>query len=274
LWVRLDFGLIQMFFQPGEVAKLLFVVFLASYLADRAASVPAFVRPAPGLELRQLAPLLMVWAASVGVLVFQRDLGASLLLLGVFVGMLYAATGRKRYPLVGLGLMALGATAAYFLFPHVQRRFVAWLAPFSHFDDAGYQISQAWFGMSSGSLSGSGLGLGRPDFIPLAETDFIFAALGEELGFAGTAALLGAFLLFVTVGLGIALRSRDPFRKLLTGGLTLLLGLQTFLIIGGVLRLVPVTGLPLPFTSYGGSAMVAGFMLLALMLRASHEESQ
>jgi cell division protein FtsW (lipid II flippase) len=250
-------------------------VFLAAYLSDRQFALTEARRtigPIALPEPRQLAPLLLVWLGSLGVLVVQRDLGASLLLFAVFAAMLYAVTGQAGY-LTGGGLLALGGgVAAWFAFDHVQRRVDSWLRTFQTFEDAGYQIAQGIFGLGTGSLAGSGPGLGRPDLIPFAETDFIFAAVGEEFGFAGTAAVLAAYGILIAVGFGIALRSRDRFRKLLATGLTLTLGLQTFLIIGGVLRVVPLTGITLPFMSYGGSSLVGNFILIAILLRISHEE--
>ncbi|MGH8926981.1 MAG: FtsW/RodA/SpoVE family cell cycle protein [Acidimicrobiia bacterium] len=274
LWVLFDLGLTEIRFQPGEIAKLVIVIFLASYLAERqpAMSEGRKVGPFRLPEPRLLFPVVAVWIGSLVVLTGQRDLGASILLFGAFVGMLYAATGQPSYLVVGGLLTAAGGWAAYRMFDHVGRRVVAWLTPFEAFDDAGYQIAQAWFGMGTGSLAGSGLGLGRPDLIPNAETDFIFAAVAEELGFAGSMAVLSAYAILVAVGFGIALRSRDRFRKLAAAGLTWVLGLQTFLIVGGVLRLVPLTGITLPFMSYGGSSLVGNFLLLGLLARISHEE--
>ncbi len=275
LWVRLVLGPLTLQFQPGEIAKLLLVVFLASFLAERAPALAEGSRrlgPLTLPELRQLVPVLAAWAASFAVLVYQRDLGASLLLFGVFVAMLYVATGRAMYVLGGVGLALGGAVVAWAAFDHVQRRVTAWLDPFADYADSGYQIAQSLFAMASGSLSGAGLGLGRPDLIPNASTDFVFAAIGEELGLAGTAATLAAFALLVGIGFGISLRSRDPFRKLLAAGLAVTLGLQTFLIIGGVVRLLPLTGLALPFVSYGGSSLVSSLLLVTLLARISHEE--
>jgi cell division protein FtsW (lipid II flippase) len=159
------------------------------------------------------------------------------------------------------------------MFDHVQRRVVAWIAPFENYQDEGFQIAQGLFALGSGSLAGAGPGLGRPDLIPNASTDFIFAAVGEELGFAGSVAVIALFALVVSVGLGIAFRSRDTFRKLLAAGLTFIFGIQVFLIIGGILRIVPLTGITLPFMSYGGSALVGNLVLIALLLRISHEEA-
>jgi cell division protein FtsW (lipid II flippase) len=275
LWVVLDLGFTELNFQPAELAKILFVVFLAGYLADRQAALTGAHRklgPVRVPEPRQLVPLVAVWAGSLLILVYQRDLGASLLLFLSFAALLYAATGAAGYLIAG-GVLAIGGgVGAWMAFDHVQRRVLAWLDPFSDFADAGYQVAQGLFALGTGSLSGSGPGLGRPDLIPNASTDFIFAAMGEELGLAGSVAVLALFALFLAAGFGIALRSRDRFRSLLAAGLTFVIGLQTFLIIGGVLRVLPLTGITLPFMSYGGSALVGNFLLLALLLRASHEE--
>ena len=161
---------------------------------------------------------------------------------------------------------------AYRLFDHVQRRVSAWLHPFDDFTDTGYQIAQSLFALGSGSLTGSGLGLGRPDLIPAAATDFVFAAVGEEMGFAGSIAVITAYALLIAAGFGIALRARDVFRKFLAAGLTLVIGMQAFLIVAGVTRLLPVTGITLPFMSYGGSSLLANMVLLALLARISHGE--
>ena len=181
-------------FQPGEIAKLVIVLFLASYLAERQFAISEGRRVGPFRlpEPRLLFPVVAVWAGSIGVLIGQRDLGASVLLFGAFIGMLYAATGQPSYLVVGGLLTVAGGWAAYRVFDHVARRVVAWLTPFQAYEDAGYQVAQAWFGMGTGSLAGSGLGLGRPTLIPNAETDFIFAAVAEELGFAGSMAVLAA----------------------------------------------------------------------------------
>ncbi|MFP3915882.1 MAG: FtsW/RodA/SpoVE family cell cycle protein [Actinomycetota bacterium] len=275
LWVVFDLGFTELHFQPGEIAKILFVSFLAAYLADRQAALTGAHRklgPVRVPEPRQLVPLVAVWAASLLILVYQRDLGASLLLFVTFAALLYAATGAAGYLWMG-GLLAVGGgVAAWSVFDHVQRRVEAWLTPFADYADTGFQVAQGLFALGTGSLSGAGPGLGRPDLIPNAETDFIFAAVGEELGLAGSVAVLCCFALFLAAGFGIALRSRDRFRTLLAAGLTFVVGLQTFLIVGGVLRVLPLTGITLPFMSYGGSALVGNFLLLGLLARASHEE--
>jgi cell division protein FtsW (lipid II flippase) len=276
LWIVLDLRFTTMQFQPAELAKLGMVIFFSAYLADHQKALREAHRrlgPMRFPEPRQLIPLLLAWGGSILILVWQRDLGASLLIFAGFVLLLYAATGSVGYLLTG-GLMAVtGAVAAAAVFPHVQRRITAWLSPFEHYQDEGFQIAQGIFALGTGSLSGAGPGLGRPDLIPNASTDFIFAAVGEELGLAGTIAVLALFALVVAVGLGIAFRSRDTFRKLLAAGLTFVLAVQVFLIIGGVLRIVPLTGITLPFMSYGGSALVGNMVLVALLLRVSHEEA-
>jgi cell division protein FtsW (lipid II flippase) len=277
LWIVVDLGFTTMQFQPAELAKLGMVIFFAAYLADHQKALREAHRRLGPIRLpepRQLIPLLLAWGGSIFILIWQRDLGASLLLFAGFVLLLYAATGSAGYLAAG-GLMTVsGAAAAAYLFDHVQRRMTAWLAPFEHYQDEGFQIAQGLFALGTGSLSGAGPGLGRPDLIPNAETDFIFAAVGEELGFAGTVAILAVYALFVSVGLGISFRSRDTFRKLLAAGLTFVMAVQVFLIVGGVLRIVPLTGITLPFMSYGGSALVGNLVLVALLLRISHEEAQ
>lgn len=276
LWVRVDlpFGDRTLSFQPGEVAKLLLTVFLASYLADRhlALATPRRIGRLSVPEPRQLFPVLIAAGASFLVLIYQRDLGASLLLFALFIGMMYVATARAAYLAIGGLLVGAGGLVAYRLFDHVERRVFAWLHPFEDFTDTGYQIAQSLFALGSGSLTGSGLGLGRPDLIPAAATDFVFAAVAEEMGFAGSVAVITAYALLIAAGFGIALRARDVFRKFLAAGLTLVIGIQAFLIVAGVTRLLPVTGITLPFMSYGGSSLVANMVLISLLARISHGE--
>ena len=277
LWVRIDlpFGVRALSFQPGEIAKVLLTVFLASYLADRSEAMSTVSRkfgPFSIPEPRHLGPVMVAAGVAFAVLVYQRDLGASLLLFGLFIGMLYAATGRGFYLGAGIVLTTAAGVAAYTMFSHVRVRISAWIDPFADYTGAGYQTAQGLFAMGSGSLTGSGLGLGRPDLIPAAATDFMFAAVAEELGLAGSIAVITAYAFLVAVGFGIALRSRDRFRKYLAGGLTIVLGLQAFIILAGVLRVLPITGLTLPFMSYGGSSLVANMVIVVLLLRISHEE--
>lgn len=277
LWVRLDIpGTLRVLsFQPGEIAKILITIFLASYLAERAEAMSVVSRkigPFKVPEPRHLGPVIIAGAAASLVLIYQRDLGASLLLFGVFIGMLYIATGRSFYVITGAVLAVFGGIGAYATFDHVARRIEAWLDPFSHITDAGYQTVQGLFAMGSGALTGSGIGLGRPDLIPAVTTDFIFAAIAEEMGLAGSLAVLAGFSLLIAAGFGTAIRSRDRFRKYLTGGLTIVISLQAIIILGGVLRLLPITGLTLPFMSYGGSSLLANMVIVTLLLRVSHEE--
>jgi cell division protein FtsW (lipid II flippase) len=277
LWVRLEIpGIERVFsFQPGEIAKVLIVVFLASYLAERAEAMAAIHRRVGPLSIpepRNLFPVIIAAGAAFIILIYQRDLGASLLLFALFVTMLYIATERSFYVVAGAVLALVGGVVAYTTFSHVQRRIEAWIDPFGDPAGAGYQTVQSLFAMGSGSLTGSGLGLGRPDLIPAAATDFIFAAVAEEMGLAGSLAVLAGFALLVTAGFGIALRSRDRFRKYLAGGLSAVLALQAFIILAGILRILPITGLTLPFMSYGGSSLVANVVIVALLLRVSHEE--
>jgi len=277
LWVRIatpGTGRV-LSFQPGEVAKVLITVFLASYLAERAEAMSVVDRKIGPLKIpepRHLGPVLLAAGAAFVVLIYQRDLGASLLLFGIFIGMLYVATGRSFYVITGGVLTAIAGFGAYQAFDYVQRRIDAWLDPFGHYSDAGFQTVQGLFAMGSGALTGSGIGLGRPDLIPAATTDFIFAAVAEEMGLAGSLAVLAGFGLLIAAGFGIAIRSRNRFRKYLAGGLTIVIGLQAFIILAGVLRLLPITGLTLPFMSYGGSSLLANLAIIALLLRVSHEE--
>ncbi len=274
LWVRISVFGRTVSFQPGELAKVALTVFLASYLAERHVAMATVRRRIGRLSIpepRQLGPILLAAAASFGVLVYQRDLGAALLLFMLFLGMIYLATGRVAYLVSGAVLGTAGGVIAYRLFDHVQQRITSWLHPFDDFSGSGYQIIQGLFAFGSGSLTGSGLGNGRPELIPAAATDFIFVAVAEELGFGGSVALVTAFALLVALGFGIALRARDVFHKVLGAGLTLVIGLQAILILSGVLRLLPVTGITLPFVSYGGSSLIANMLLLTLLARVSHE---
>ena len=270
LWLRIA----GLSFQPGEIAKLGLVAFFAGYLAEKRALLsvatnrvgPFMVPPA-----RAFGPVLVAWIVSLAILVFERDLGLSLLFFGIFVVMLYVATGRVTYVVAGALLFGAGAFLAWSLFSHVQRRIDIWLNLWENTNDAGFQLAQSLFALGTGGIAGVGLGSGRPDFIPFVETDFIFAAIGEELGLLGTTALLLCYFLIVGRGFRIATRSTDESGSLLATGLTVIFGLQVFVIIGGVTRLIPLTGLTLPFVSYGGSSLVANYALIALLLRVSSD---
>jgi len=272
LWVSL--GPVNV--QPGEFAKIALAVFVASYLVEKRELLALGARrigPILVPDLKHLGPVLAAWGASLLVMVFERDLGSSLLMFATFVVMLWIATGRGWYPGVGGALFAVGATMAWWRFDHVQSRVRIWLDPWRDVTGEGFQIVQAFFALASGGITGTGPGLGSPERIPARETDFIFAVIGEELGLLGATAIITAFILIIGTGLRVAVRSRDEFAKLLATGLTVTLGLQAFIIIGGVLRVLPLTGITLPFVSYGGSSLLANYVLLALLLRISHESA-
>ncbi len=264
-------------FQPGEFAKIAFAVFFAGYLVERREllSVATFrVGPFNTPDPKHFAPVLLAWGASLVVLIFQRDLGSALLFFLLFVIMLWVSTGRVSYLLVGMGLFLLGAFISWTSFDHVQRRVSVWLDPWADPQGAGYQIIQAAYALAWGGTSGVGPGLGIAGRIPYDETDFIFAVIGEELGLLGATAVLCAFLLLAGSGLRIARESRDPFGSLLAVGLTVLIAFQAFIIMGGVTRLLPLTGVTLPFVSYGGSSLLANYVLLALLVRISDQTAR
>lgn len=270
LWVRIG----SMSFQPGEIAKILIVVFLAAYLAEHREMLSVSTRRVLGMNLpepRTMGPLLLMWAASLFVLVFERDLGSSLLLFGTFLAMLYLATGRVSFVAVGLVLFGAGATAAWSLFDHVQTRVAIWLDPFADAAGRGYQLVQSLFALAAGGLIGVGPGKGLPERIPFVETDFIFSAIGEELGLLGASAVVLCFLVFTFRGLATATRAKSDMAAFVAAGLVASIALQTFVIIGGVTRLIPLTGITLPFMSYGGTSLLSTFIALGLLLRAGDE---
>ena len=268
IWVA--FGPLN--FQPGEFAKIALAIFFASYLVEKREVLGVAARRVGPLtlpELRHFGPVLIAWAFSLVVLIFEKDLGSSLLFFALFIAVLWIATERASYLVVGGALFGVGATATWAFFKHVQDRVDVWLHAFADPSGKGYQVVQATFALAWGGIAGTGLGLGNPNRIPAAKTDFIFAAIGEELGLFGTVAILAAFLLVVGVGLRVATRASTPFETLLATGLTTIIGFQAFIIMGGVTRLVPLTGITLPFVSYGGSSLVSNYVLLALLLRIS-----
>jgi cell division protein FtsW (lipid II flippase) len=258
--------------QPGEFAKLALMVFYASYLVAKRDVLSLASKRVAGIDFprgRDLGPVVVVWLASLMVLMFERDLGTSLMYFGIFVVMLYIATQRTSWLLIGLGLFAGGALLAWQVVSRVQLRVDIWLHPFSDADGKGFQIVQSLFGLGTGGLFGTGPGAGQPNGVPYASTDFITATIGEEVGLYGLTGVLILYLLISARGMRAALDVRDSFGKLLAGGLAFSVGLQVFVIVGGVSKLIPLTGLTTPFLSYGGSSLVANWLLVALLLRIS-----
>jgi cell division protein FtsW (lipid II flippase) len=272
IWIHLG----PFSFQPGEVAKLLLVITFAGYLVLHRDALALAGRRVLFVDLprgRDLGPILLMWLVSLGILVFQRDLGSSLLFFGLFLVMLYVATERPGWLVVGAGLFLGGAYLAYRLFSHVEIRVETWLHPFEYYDDAdgakSFQIVESMFGMGWGGLLGRGFGNGMPQRIPYAESDFIIGAIGEELGLTGVIAVIVLYGLIVERALRASLICRDGFGKLMATGLAAVFALQVFVVIGGVTRLIPLTGLTTPFLSYGGSSLVANWVIIALLLRIS-----
>ncbi|HEX8804741.1 MAG TPA: FtsW/RodA/SpoVE family cell cycle protein, partial [Acidimicrobiales bacterium] len=272
IWV--SFGPIN--FQPGEFAKIALAIFFAGYLVEKREllTITRAIGPIPMPDPKHLGPVLLAWGASLIVMVLERDLGSSLLFFTLFLVLLWVATERASYLVVGMFLFCGGAVFAHAAFSHVQERVDIWLDPWPRAAHEGFQVVQSAFALADGGVAGRGINLGTPTKIPEVETDFIFAAIGEELGLLGATAVIIAFLLIVGAGLRIALRTTNGFERLLATGLTTLVGFQAFIIMGGVVRLLPLTGVTLPFVSYGGSSLIANFVLLALLLRISDESAE
>jgi cell division protein FtsW (lipid II flippase) len=260
--------------QPEEFAKLALAISFAGYLVAKRDVLALAGRRVLGIDLpraRDLGPILVIWAASLLLLIFESDIGTSALFMGVFVAMLYIATSRASWLLLGFVMFVVGAFAASKLFGHVGERFDIWLHPFTGSNPQGnaYQLVQGLYGMASGGLLGKGLGAGQPYITPLVQSDLVFTAFGEELGLAGLMAILLIYGLIVQRGLRAAMSVKEPFSKLLAGGLSFMLALQVFVIVGGVTRLIPLTGITTPFLSQGGSSLVASWILIALLARIS-----
>jgi cell division protein FtsW (lipid II flippase) len=279
LWVHV--GSFQ--FQPGEFSKIFLIVFLAGYLREKRESLAQ-------ARAKDVGPLLVIWGACMLVLASSNDLGSGLLYFGIFLSMLYVATGRFSFVIVGVGLFLAGGVVAYQKIPHVHERVTIWLHPWTtqkvfcpqtgapalRQDCQSYQLVKSLYSIANGGFGGAGLGKGTftttdgRQLIPFVNSDFIYSALAQELGLVGAAALLLVFMLFVARGMKVALQADDGFSKLLAAGLTFGFALQTFIIVGGVLRIIPLTGITLPFVSYGGSSVVANFLLLAGLLLVSN----
>ncbi|WP_239309998.1 MULTISPECIES: FtsW/RodA/SpoVE family cell cycle protein [unclassified Frankia] len=270
LWLRIG----PFTFQPSEISKIMLMIFFAGYLVNKRDVLSVVSRSFLGMHFpraRDLGPVLVAWLASLGVLVVEKDLGSSLLFFGMFLVILYVATERASWVVIGLALFMLGAVLSYKLFGHVQVRVDGWLHAFDGDNptNKSFQLVQGLFGFAAGGITGTGLGQGSPQRVPFANTDFIVASIGEELGLAGIMAILVIYGLIVTRGLRAAVGARDPFGKMLATGLSASLALQVFVQVGGVMRLIPLTGLTLPFISYGGSSIVSNAAIIALLLRIS-----
>ncbi|HZU92293.1 MAG TPA: FtsW/RodA/SpoVE family cell cycle protein [Microbacterium sp.] len=273
VWVSLG-GFIS--FQPGEIAKLCLAVFFAGYLVRTRESLTSVGTRFVGItwpRMRELGPVLVVWVISLGIIVFQRDLGTGTLIFGMFVAMLYVATGKTSWVLIGLGLVLAGAVVATQVLSYVHGRFINWLFLFDPKqvdpEGAGYQPMQGLFGLAHGGLVGTGWGQGRPEVTPLAQSDYIITSLGEEIGLIGLFAILCLYMVFVSRGIRIGLAGQDDFGKLLATGLSFTIALQVFIMVGGVTRVIPLTGLTTPFLAAGGSSLVANWLIVALLLRIS-----
>lgn len=263
-------------FQPGEIAKILIVLFLAGYLAQNREMLSIFthrIGPFKIPDLATLVPLLVMWVISLLIVIFEKDLGSALVVFFVFITMLYVATGKKTYLIIGFVLIAIGGVAAFLLFDHVQIRVDTWLDPFKDATGDGYQLVQAIFSIADGGLFGVGIGNGMSDQIPIVESDFIFAAIAEETGLLGAAGLLLLYLCFAIRGLVTAARAKSDVSSFIAVGLTASIILQAFIIVGGVTRLIPLTGLTLPFVSQGGSSLLASFIAIGFLLRCGDQST-
>jgi cell division protein FtsW (lipid II flippase) len=268
LWIQVG----PFTFQPAELAKVVLTIFFASYLVQTREQLALVRHKVLGLGVprgRDLGPILVVWAVALLIMAAQTDLGTAVMIFGLFVGMLYVATGRRSWIVLGALLTVVGGLLAHALFGHVQVRVKVWLDPFAYATDEGYQIVQSLYGLAFGGIMGAGWGRGYPQLVPFAENDFIFSALGEELGLVGAFGVVILFAILIQRALRTAHASRDAFGALLVTGYAIILGLQVFVVFGGVTKLIPHTGLTTPFMSAGGSSLLANWIILALLLRVS-----
>ena len=265
-------------FQPGEIAKICLAIFFAAYLVEQRDNLALAGRRVLGIQfprLRDLSPILLAWGVAIIVLVFERDLGTSLLFFGFFVAMLYVATERVSWVIIGLVLFAAAAVTAFFLFDHVAARVDIWINAldpevYSRSPGGSGQVVQGLFGMASGGLMGTGWGHGYPHLVPYAYSDFMFTSLGEELGLTGLIAILAIYLILTQRGIRTGMGVRDGFGKLLCSGLAFVMAFQVFVVVGGVTRLIPLTGLTLPFMAYGGSSLLSNWIIVGILLRISN----
>jgi cell division protein FtsW (lipid II flippase) len=264
-------------FQPGEIAKICLAIFFAGYLVRTRESLTSTGKRVLGFTFpraREFGPLLVVWLISMAIIVLQRDLGTGILIFGMFVAMLYVATGKTGWVLIGVVLAGAGAVAATFVMPYVHGRFEQWLHAldddlYNATTNASFQLVNGLFGMAHGGMFGTGLGQGRPDITPVAGSDYIIPSLGEELGLVGVFAILALYLIFASRGAHVGVAGQDDFGKLLSVGLSFTIALQVFIMVGGVTRVIPLTGLTTPFLAAGGSSLLANWLIVALLLRIS-----
>lgn len=272
LWLK--FGVLS--FQPAEIGKIFLAIFFAGYLAERHLLLSSGTSSIGGVRIphiRHFGPLLLIWIISLLLLIFEKDLGSSLLFFGLFSALLYGATNKLIYPLFSFILFFFGCVFAYYLFPHIQTRFDIWINPFIDIQGKGYQIVQSLFAISGGGFWGRGIGYGFPSLIPAVQNDFIFSLISEESGLIGASAIIMIYVVLISIGIKISLASNNVFGKLLSLGLISALALQTFVIIGGVTKLIPMTGVTLPFVSYGGSSLFSNLLLIALLMKINSEET-
>jgi len=263
-------------FQPSELGKIFMVIFLAGYLSERSDIFSLGTRKVFGIRLaglRHIGPLVLMWSLSVILLIFEKDLGASLLFFTIFLIMVYASSGRPVYLIIGLAMFIIGSYICYLLFPHIQNRIAIWLNPWEYYEGSGYQVAQGLISLAAGGISGKGIGLGMPTIIPINFSDFIFAAFGEEIGLSGLMGLLGIYLTLIFFIFRKAIMCNEKFGKLLCSGIGAIISIQCFIIIGGVIRLIPLTGITLPFLSYGGSSMLSNLFAIALVLSISERKN-
>lgn len=263
--------------QPGEFAKILLLIFIAQLLVNKRSLFNVAGKRFLGMDfprLRDLSPILGVWGVVMVIMALQNDFGPALVLFCTVLGMLYITTGRPSWLVIGFGLMAVGCVGVYQISAKIRDRVDNFIDPLANYDSGGYQLSQALFGMSWGGITGTGLGNGYPEKVPVAHSDFILASFAEELGFAGIAAIILLFAIIITCGMSAAMKVRDSFGKLLAAGLSLTIALQLFVVVGGISKLLPMTGLTTPFMSAGGSSLMASYILIAILLRISDSASR